>query len=163
MAIIPYGYAVNPITGGNWEGVGVRPDVEVPAGEALKEAHFLAVKRLQEDASDPMARSSFDAIAFQLELEKAAAKGSVSEIKQNQLAGTYAATLPVDPLTVEARDGELYLIVPGNPESRLVSVGPNRYKIDGLPDGFFSNFSKKDGKIMLLLEQPQGSILHEKQ
>lgn len=39
---IPIGRAINPITGSNWEGTGVQPDVEVPAKEALKEALELA-------------------------------------------------------------------------------------------------------------------------
>ena len=33
---IPYGRAINPITGTNWEGVGVKPDIEVSAGKALE-------------------------------------------------------------------------------------------------------------------------------
>ncbi|MGE0353706.1 MAG: S41 family peptidase [Gemmatimonadales bacterium] len=37
-AFIPTGRAVNPITGTNWEGVGVKPDVAVPAAEALEAA-----------------------------------------------------------------------------------------------------------------------------
>lgn len=163
LAIIPYGYAVNPVTKSNWEGTGVKPDVEVPAEEALTEAHLLAVKHLQKDASDPMSRSDLEAVAFKLELEKASSKGGDSEIKQEQIVGKYASSLPIDPLLVEARGGDLYLIVPGNPESKLVSVGPNRYKVDGLPDGFFSNFRIKDGKVQLLLDQPQGPVLLEKQ
>jgi hypothetical protein len=41
-ATIPVARAVNKITGGNWEGVGVLPDVDVPATEALDAAvsHF---------------------------------------------------------------------------------------------------------------------------
>ncbi len=35
---VPGGRARNPITGTNWEGVGVKPDVAVPSGNALKVA-----------------------------------------------------------------------------------------------------------------------------
>jgi hypothetical protein len=38
-AFIPTGKAINPITGTNWEHVGVKPDVAVPAADALKTAH----------------------------------------------------------------------------------------------------------------------------
>ena len=40
---VPVGRAVSPITGTNWEGVGVAPDVEVPAADALATAHRLAL------------------------------------------------------------------------------------------------------------------------
>ncbi len=35
---VPWGNSINPITGTNWEGVGVVPDVKVPADEALSAA-----------------------------------------------------------------------------------------------------------------------------
>ncbi|EXG81600.1 periplasmic protease [Cryptosporangium arvum DSM 44712] len=38
-ATISVSAAVNPVTGTNWEGVGVVPDVEVPAADALDVAH----------------------------------------------------------------------------------------------------------------------------
>ena len=38
-AFIPTGKAINPITHTNWEHVGVKPDVAVPAADALKTAH----------------------------------------------------------------------------------------------------------------------------
>ncbi|MCJ8190615.1 S41 family peptidase [Sphingomicrobium aestuariivivum] len=39
---LPEGKSINPITGGNWQGVGVTPDVAVPASEALDTALGLA-------------------------------------------------------------------------------------------------------------------------
>jgi Peptidase family S41/N-terminal domain of Peptidase_S41 in eukaryotic IRBP len=39
---IPTGKAVNPVTGTNWEGVGVKPDLVVAADKALEEAITLA-------------------------------------------------------------------------------------------------------------------------
>jgi C-terminal processing protease CtpA/Prc len=41
---VPTGRAINPVTGKNWEGVGVVPDVAVPAAEALERARELAAK-----------------------------------------------------------------------------------------------------------------------
>jgi hypothetical protein len=38
VLMVPWGKAVNPVTGTNWEGVGVAPDVQVPASEALAAA-----------------------------------------------------------------------------------------------------------------------------
>ncbi len=42
MVFIPTGRAINPITGTNWEGVGVVPEVKVPVEEALDKATELA-------------------------------------------------------------------------------------------------------------------------
>ena len=42
-ATIPVARTVNPISGGNWEGVGVGPDIETTAGEAFTAAHRLAL------------------------------------------------------------------------------------------------------------------------
>jgi C-terminal processing protease CtpA/Prc len=42
---LPEGRSINPITGGDWEGVGVIPDVRVNADQALDEALKLARRR----------------------------------------------------------------------------------------------------------------------
>jgi len=49
---ISIGNSVNPITNSNWEGVGVKPDIEVPAEKALETAHLLALKKLLKNATD---------------------------------------------------------------------------------------------------------------
>ena len=49
---IPTGYPTHPVTGSNWEGTGVQPDVSVPEKEALAKAHTLAIETLIERTSD---------------------------------------------------------------------------------------------------------------
>lgn len=49
-AFIPMQVVTNTVTGANWEGVGVRPDVEVPAAQALDSAHRLALEAILKDA-----------------------------------------------------------------------------------------------------------------
>jgi hypothetical protein len=48
---VPYGRAINPITGTNWEGTGVEPDVAVPAEEALIAAEIEATRSLLASAA----------------------------------------------------------------------------------------------------------------
>ncbi|WP_176764141.1 S41 family peptidase [Aquimonas voraii] len=50
VAFIPMQIVANTITGTNWEGVGVVPDVSVPAAEALTKAHRLALEAILKQA-----------------------------------------------------------------------------------------------------------------
>ena len=43
QATIPVARGVSPVTGTNWEGTGVTPDIEVPAGDALRVAYQRAL------------------------------------------------------------------------------------------------------------------------
>lgn len=49
---IPTGRAINPITGTNWEGTGVIPDVDVPRERALQVAQIAALKQIIAGAGD---------------------------------------------------------------------------------------------------------------
>ena len=51
VAFIPMQVVSHTMTGSNWEGVGVRPDVEVPADQALTHAHRLALEAILKDAT----------------------------------------------------------------------------------------------------------------
>lgn len=50
---VPSGRAISPVTKTDWEGVGVVPDVPVPARKALEVAQVAALKRLLATESDP--------------------------------------------------------------------------------------------------------------
>ncbi len=56
-AFIANGRAVNPITKTNWEGVGVKPDIDVPPATALREAHVRALQELMKSAKDDERRA----------------------------------------------------------------------------------------------------------
>ncbi|MEV0278738.1 S41 family peptidase [Streptomyces sp. NPDC050610] len=45
-ATVPIGRAINPVSGTNWEGTGVQPDVPCAAADSLDHAHALALARL---------------------------------------------------------------------------------------------------------------------
>lgn len=59
MLSVPIGQAINPVTGTNWEGRGVEPDVAVPAADALRVAHLAALKQLEEKATQPELKETF--------------------------------------------------------------------------------------------------------
>jgi hypothetical protein len=50
---IPSGRAINPISKTNWEGTGVKPDVDVPADQALKVAQVAAMNKVLEKTVEP--------------------------------------------------------------------------------------------------------------
>lgn len=52
IVFVPTGRAISPITKTNWEGTGVKPDVEVPSELSLKTAHLTALKKLMEKNTD---------------------------------------------------------------------------------------------------------------
>ncbi|MDB6090103.1 MAG: hypothetical protein JWN85_2887 [Gammaproteobacteria bacterium] len=74
---------------------GVQPDIAVASEAALTKAHALAVGRLVADASDPMQRSTLNAVAMKLQSIAEADSGSANRLTNGQIVGTYA--LPVGP------------------------------------------------------------------
>lgn len=77
---VPSGRAINPISKTNWEGTGIKPDVEVPADQALKVAHIAAMNKVLEKVSELERR---DAIKHGIEgLQK-----ELDEMKQGPKPG----------------------------------------------------------------------------
>ncbi|MBK9096830.1 MAG: tetratricopeptide repeat protein [bacterium] len=68
---IPTGRAINPITKTNWEGVGVKPDIEVPADDALDKALELAKPEAENYKQRILSDAENNFIEFRNGLEKA--------------------------------------------------------------------------------------------
>lgn len=59
---VPVARSINPITGTNWEGTGVEPDVAVPADQAMDVAYRQALQHVVDTSSaTPSVRSEADA------------------------------------------------------------------------------------------------------
>lgn len=72
-AFIPTGRAINPITKTNWEHTGVKPDVAVPAADALKTAHAAALRLQLAAAKEPEMRAELQEAIADVEAGKVAA------------------------------------------------------------------------------------------
>jgi len=70
---IPMGRAINPITGTNWEGTGVEPDIAVPVNAAKEMAHMLAIEGM-------LATVSEDWRLAELERELEAVRGRIDKL-----------------------------------------------------------------------------------
>lgn len=71
---VPIGRAINPISKTNWEGVGVKPDIETPADLALKTAHLDALRKIQAKTTDPDDKARMGSAVAQVQKELNALK-----------------------------------------------------------------------------------------
>ncbi len=93
VMFIPTGRAINPVTGTNWEGTGVRPDIEVPADQALEtalEKALVDAKQYRERTLDAMigaykeSRATLDQAGQLMDQgKKSEAEASISEALDN--------------------------------------------------------------------------------
>ncbi|WP_432378287.1 S41 family peptidase [Duganella sp. P38] len=67
VAVIPVGRSINPVTQGNWEGVGIKPDVAVAADKALAKANALALRQVLPQIKNPQERTSVEKKLAELE------------------------------------------------------------------------------------------------
>lgn len=128
---LPSGRVTNAVTKTNWEGVGVPPDIAVPAGRALTAAHQDALKRLAAKATDPEWKSVLQSAAEDLDRQTSRVKRvSVSlqgypEARLVMLAGTFNYWAPkAKPLT---RKGDAWVAE--------VEVEPGRHGYKFVVDG----------------------------
>jgi hypothetical protein len=123
---LPFGRAVNPISGTNWEGTGVEPDVKVPMADALDVAHARALSAVAAKATDPEQKASVEFIRVVLEDRRKPATLSAAEMQA--YAGTFG------PRTIILEEGALWYQRGKNRKMRLQAVGQDRFLVGDLND-----------------------------
>lgn len=122
---LPSGRALNPISGGNWEGTGVEPHVPVPAEEALDRALLLALDGLVETA--PPGRLE-DLRLARVVTAARVDPHALSPQDMDRLAGTYG----VRSMWVE--DGRLLYRYEDRPAMAVTAADPDRLVLEGLDE-----------------------------
>ncbi|UCF39853.1 MAG: S41 family peptidase [Gemmatimonadota bacterium] len=121
-ARVPYGRAVNPISGTNWEGVGVIPDVPVPSERALETAHVMALTELREAETDARRQFGLDWSIAGLEAQLNPA--TVDPAVLASYAGTYG------PRTLTFQDGQLVYQRAPNPPMAAVPMSATLFRFE---------------------------------
>lgn len=121
---LPFGRAINPITGTNWEGTGIEPHIQVPGEDALDVAYLEALKKLRDKADDQERKESLTWIIEGKEALKNPATVA-PEILQSYV-GTYG------PRTIVFENGELYYQREGRPKFRMVPMAADLFCFEEL-------------------------------
>jgi hypothetical protein len=136
MISLPFGRAVNPITGTNWEGTGVAPDIGVPAAEALDVAYVKALEAIAGRAVEPEHKQALTWLREGLQAVQS--PFAASEAVLRACAGTYG------PRSVTFEGGSLYYQREGRPRYRMVGMAADLFV---LPDAdYFRVAFERDAK-----------------
>jgi len=139
---VPYGRAINPITGTNWEEVGIKPHIEVPKEEALDVAIIEATKKLVEKETDEKKKAN---LTWYLEnMEVLRNPFIVSEDLLKKYAGKYG------PRNVIYENGILFYQREDRPKYKLIPINDDTFILDGL-DYFRLQFVRDEsGEISMV-------------
>ncbi len=139
---LPFGRAVNPITGTNWEGTGIEPHVACAADQALDTAYLHALKALEETCDDPVRR-------FQLTwardgLASRQSPVSLSPKQLDDFVGSYG-------VRQVRREGDHLVYQRGeNPPMTMIPMGEDNFRLAEI-EFFRMRFERDDrGRVVRL-------------
>jgi hypothetical protein len=137
---LPQGRSINPITNTDWEGVGVKPHLEVNSKGALNIAHKQALSILAE------ANPGEDGFKYRWYLQSLKAKNTPIKLEEKVLAsyvGVYG------PRTISFESGELYYQRQGRDKLKLLPIDATTFSVAGLT-GFRIQVIIKNGESIAL-------------
>lgn len=116
----------NPITGSNWEAVGVVPDHPAPRYDAATTAHALALDLLASQAGDDSQRRQLEWAAERARASLTGATLSVDDMAE--YIGRYG------PYALSLSNGRLVFGIGGMAQNLIVPVGDDRFMYAGQDD-----------------------------
>ncbi len=137
---LPYGREINPITGGNWEGTGVTPDVAVPAAEALAAANSQALAVIAEKITDPEVKATLILLHRIVEGRRHPVILPASDLAA--FVGTYG------PRHVTLENGVLLYQRGDGPKNRLLAIGNDQFLVGDFDDRLMRFERDANGKIV---------------
>jgi len=139
-AFIPFGRAVNPITGTNWEGTGVTPDIAVSSEQALDRAQLDFFEKRLQTVQDEDTR-------FVASWHQKSLQAKIQPEAMNAYIGEYG------PRHITVESGELFYQRQDRPKFKLVPLGDDQFDLSGLP-GFRVKFVRDSaGQVTELVGQ----------
>ena len=143
---IPFGRAINPITGTNWEGTGVEPHIKTSADNALQVAQIDILKNLVAEETDPQRQFSYQWAMEELDNRLNPLQSDSSSFES--FIGQFG------PRKIFARDGEMYYQRGEGAAHRLQSMSDkDRYMVGEL-DSFRLQFERdQNGEVTSLTGQ----------
>jgi hypothetical protein len=138
---VPNGRPIHPVTGTNWEGTGVEPDVKVPSKEALLAAQGAALEALAKQADSPLAAARYRYAKYWVESEHRPFAPPAAKLRD------YAATY--GPFRVFAEGGALSFEDPRGSRRTLLPVAEDVFRIEGDEGGPLLRFERgPDGRVV---------------
>ena len=136
---VPFGKAVNPISGINWEGTGIEPDIACSAAEALDQARLDALRKLRDQATDEerAAAYTWQAETFETLLNP----HEVSAATMQEYAGDYG------PRHVTYEEGALYYQRDERPKYRMIPMSDDTFCFEDI-DYFRLKFIRDGGEVV---------------
>lgn len=132
---LPFGRAINPISGTNWEGTGIEPHIAVPADDALDVAILEAAKTLLAKTEDEDRKFRLQWMIDEKEIERNPVTVAPEELQL--LVGGYG------PRSITLENGELYYQREERPKYRLIPMGEDTFMLNGL-DYFRVQFGRDE-------------------
>jgi len=145
---LPFGRAINPMTGTNWEGTGVEPDIEVAADRALDTAHLEVLEMIAGMTDDAQRRQ-------ELELTRARIKSRVDPIRLDATQ-VQAYVGAYGPHRVIAQDEQLVLLMGGNLEIPMIAIGEDRFVLDGMEEVLVTFERNANGEVVAAVSLHEG-------